>query len=98
MPTSPSLVSVPPEGARAFRTLRYEPCDNGDPEPGFEKVVFYGDKIRNETEVLHASRQLKDGTWTSKLGPDEDIIHQNVNDVADGMYGDVLQFMKRERL
>ncbi|MCG8587287.1 MAG: hypothetical protein MI757_21490 [Pirellulales bacterium] len=43
----------------------------------------------------HAARQLPDGRWTSKLGKAEDIEHDSANDVAGGLYGEVVEFMKR---
>jgi hypothetical protein len=43
----------------------------------------------------HAARQLPDGQWTSKLGKYVDIEHSAPEDVAGGVYGEVMQFMKR---
>ena len=51
----------------------YECCNSDAVEPGFEKVVFYVDEQRGR--VTHAARQLSDGRWTSKLGPQWDINH-----------------------
>ncbi len=76
----------------AFRTIGYAPCPDGTWEPGFEKVAIYAEEFDDPT---HASRQLPDGRWTSKLGPDEDIEHDTADDVAGGLYGEVFQFMRR---
>jgi hypothetical protein len=43
----------------------------------------------------HAARQLPDGTWTSKLGKDVDIEHDYPDDVAGGVYGEVVVLMQR---
>jgi hypothetical protein len=43
----------------------------------------------------HASRQLPSAKWTSKLGGSEDIEHDTPDDVAGGIYGEVVQIMKR---
>jgi hypothetical protein len=90
-------VATPPDDygiealGRAFRALGYEDCAGGDPEPGFEKVALYGSSLL----YTHAARQLPDGKWTSKLGRSEDIEHDTPDDVAGGIYGEVVQFMRR---
>jgi hypothetical protein len=75
----------------AFRSLGYEPCADGSPEPGFEKVALYA----AGAFYTHAARQLPSGKWTSKLGRLEDIEHDQADDVAGGVYGEVLRFMRR---
>ena len=47
------------------------------------------------TYYTHVARQLTNGKWTSKLGRCEDIEHDTPDDVADGVYGEVMQFMQR---
>lgn len=76
---------------RAFEALGYEECPDGSLEPGFEKVALYGGGL----VYTHAARQLPNGKWTSKLGKAEDIDHDTPDDVAGGLYGEVVQFMKR---
>ena len=76
----------------AFRTIGYELCANGVMETGFEKVAIYAEGFVDPT---HASRQLSDGRWTSKIGPDEDIEHDTADDVAGGLYGDIIMYMRR---
>jgi len=76
---------------RAFSALGFEDCERSDLEDGFEKIALYG----NSLYYSHAARQLADGTWTSKLGRTEDIEHETPEDVAGGLYGEVVQFMKR---
>jgi hypothetical protein len=75
-----------------FMTLGYE--NNGmdtNPEPGFEKVALFSDGLY----YTHAARQLASGKWTSKLGKAEDIEHDTPDDLAGGVYGDVVQVMRR---
>ena len=49
----------------------------------------------DDGEYLHAARQLKNGEWTSKLGPDDDICHSSPEAVAEGAYGEALKIMAR---
>jgi hypothetical protein len=77
--------------AAAFRTLGFTPCRDGDPDPRYEKVAIYADA----GGPTHAARQLSDGRWTSKLGDFEDITHQSLHDLEDGVYGNVAMFLCR---
>lgn len=76
---------------QAFQSLGYQECPKADLEPGFEKIALYGSGF----VYTHAARQLPNGKWTSKLGKAEDIEHDTPNDVSGGLYGEVVQFMKR---
>lgn len=76
---------------RAFQSLGYETCEDGNQELGFEKVALYG----SSSFYTHAAKQLPDGRWTSKLGKAEDIEHESPDDVAGGIYGEVVEFLKR---
>jgi len=60
--------------------------------PGFEKVALFAESGLLYT---HAARQLASGRWTSKLGGAEDVEHDRPNDVAGGVYGEVVQIMRR---
>ena len=89
----------PPEVARteslaafvqAFGTLGYEICQDSTLERGWEKVAIYA----LEGTPLHAARQLPNGKWTSKLGPDEDIEHE-LDGLAGTTYGAVAQILRR---
>jgi hypothetical protein len=79
---------------RAFLALGFQVCEDGRPEEGDEKVALYG----NSSFFTPAARQLQDGTWTSKLGRAEDIQHDAPADVAGGVYGEVVRFMRRPSL
>jgi hypothetical protein len=75
-----------------FKSLGYEDCGmHSSLEPGFEKVALFGQSLF----YTHAARQLPNGEWTSKLGKAEDIQHLTPRDVAGGIYGEVVQIMKR---
>lgn len=77
---------------QAFLTMGYADSSmDARSEPGFLKVALYGAGLF----YTHAARQLWDGKWTSKLGEDVDIEHDSPEDVAGGIYGEVLKIMKR---
>jgi len=70
----------------------YADCDLEDGlESGYEKVALYGSGMF----YTHAARQLSTGKWTSKLGREVDIEHDSADDVAGGVYGEVVQIMRR---
>jgi hypothetical protein len=77
---------------QAFRALGFSDCEGEQLEPGFEKVALYGSTLI----YTHIARQLPSGEWTSKLGRSADIEHETPDDVAGGIYGEVVQFMKRQ--
>jgi hypothetical protein len=76
----------------AFLKLGFEVCDSDGVEVGFEKVALYAESGFLYT---HAARQLPDGRWTSKLGRGEDIEHDTPDVLAGGIYGEVVQFVRR---
>ena len=76
----------------AFRTLGYEPCDTEELEQGIEKVAIF---LKPKNVPTHMARQLPDGTWTSKLGDKQDIIHDNLRAVEGRTYGEVKQILCR---
>ncbi|MHC5537560.1 DUF7689 domain-containing protein [Singulisphaera rosea] len=75
----------------AFKSFGFESCDGEESEPGFEKIAIYG----NNLLYTHASRQLPTGKWTSKLGKSADIEHDTPDVVAGGVYGEVVEIMRR---
>jgi hypothetical protein len=61
-----------------YRACGFEPCSDASLEQAYEKVILYGvDKT-----VLHAARQLPDGSWTSKVGDLTDVMHVTPNVVT----------------
>ena len=52
-----------------------------------------------EDEPQHMARQLKDGSWTSKCGGNEDITHFTLDALeSDDLYGSPMLYMKRLRM
>lgn len=76
---------------RLFLELGYVDSDGDDSlEPGVLKVALYGSGF-----LYTPARQLPSGMWTSKLGKGPVIEHDTPEVVAGGLYGDVMQVMKR---
>jgi len=75
----------------AYRTIGYDSCADGMLDPYFEKIVLY---TNNYGGVEHVARQLSDGSWTSKMGDEEDIIHENPQALSGG-YGHPTVYMQR---
>lgn len=75
---------------QAFATLGYATCSDASFEAGWEKVaLFVLDGL-----PTHAARQLPNGRWTSKLGPEEDIEHE-LNGLVGPCYGSVAAILRR---
>ena len=81
----------------AFATLGYEKTDNSDLEDDFEKIAIYARSENGKCEPTHASRQLSNGRWTSKLGNYIDIEHSTPECVNGPVYGQPILFMRRNR-
>ena len=78
---------------RAIESEGFERCGDGEFENGFEKVAIY---VNHLNVPKHAARSLPDGTWTSKMGDDEDIEHSTL-DVLEGRgFGKAKVFLKRK--
>ena len=79
-----------------FESIGFTRCDTFDLEAEFEKVAIFA----NETGPTHASKQLSDGRWSSKLGVFEDIEHELEALTGDEReeYGKVVQILKRTDL
>ena len=73
-----------------FEGLGFERCADASYERGFTKVALY----EKNGNWRHAAVQLEDGTWSSKLGPEEDINHQTPESVTGDSYGDVHCIMR----
>jgi hypothetical protein len=79
-----------PAFVQAFATAGFTPCPDGTFESGWEKVAIYA----TDDGPSHAARQLTNGRWTSKLGPDDDIEH-SLEGLRSNAYGSVVQFLRR---
>jgi len=75
----------------ALETLGFTTCATSELEPGLEKIALYS----IENIPTHMARQLSSGWWTSKLGPNFDIEHSNLEVVAGGVYGNPVAFLSR---
>lgn len=85
-PCISSLVEV-------FIGLGYELCDDPSYEIGYQKIALY----EKDGKWKHAALQRPDGTWSSKLGPDEDIYHQTPGSLTGNSYGQIHCIMRRAR-
>ena len=74
-----------------FTGLGISVCSTDEKEPGYDKVALYARHGR----WTHAARQLEDGQWTSKLGPDEDVTHSSPKSLTGELYGEVHCIMRR---
>jgi len=80
-----------PAFIEAYATIGYKVCADGSLDPSCEKIVLYTNDFGG---VEHVARQLSDGRWTSKIGNEEDIIHENPQSLKGG-YGEPTVFMQR---
>jgi hypothetical protein len=77
--------------AKAYETLGFEMCEDGNLEDGFVKLAIY---VTLDGRPQHVARQLPSGLWTSKLGRLEDIEHE-LEGLNGLLYGTVRQFLRR---
>ena len=75
----------------AFKTLKYEKCQNGDLEKGYEKIAIFA--LNNIP--THAARQLPNGNWTHKMGPGVDL-ESSLSAVEGRVYGIAVRYMRRK--
>jgi len=85
-PTVDALVQV-------FQAEGFQLSDNPALEVRFEKVAIYG----RGHEYTHAARQLPDGTWTSKIGFLQDIVHATLDVLMSKEYGSVVRILKKPK-
>ena len=74
-----------------FAGLKYEQCDDGNFEEGYEKVALYENNGRFE----HAALQTPSGRWRSKMGRGPLIEHLSPESLSDGEYGSPSIYMRR---
>jgi len=78
-----------------FKALGYEerPANDTAFDIKYDKLALYakGDLRK------HAARQLESGKWTSKLGEDEDIEHDNPDCLCGTKYGNIFCVMRKLR-
>jgi len=73
-----------------FEDIGYEVCTDDSSEEGFQKIAIFA----KAGKPTHASRQMSDGMWTSKLGDEHDVSH-TLQSMADGFYGNVAILMRK---
>jgi hypothetical protein len=74
----------------AYASIGYKVCPDGSAEADFEKIALY--TVNGIPK--HAARQLLDGSWSSKLGPLDDIAH-TLEGIESPQYGTATVFMRR---
>ncbi|MDE3259213.1 MAG: hypothetical protein OYM47_15385 [Gemmatimonadota bacterium] len=74
-----------------FAGLDYEQCDDSKAEIGYEKVALY--EIQGRFQ--HASLQMPNGRWRSKMGPGPVIEHFNPESLSGEVYGNPTIYMRR---
>ena len=82
---------------RAYGTLGFKLCFDGNLEEGIEKIAILGKGEPGSEVPTHAALQLQSGLWTSKLGVFEDINHAAVEAVSGPAYGRVICYLSRPR-
>lgn len=79
-----------------YESLGFQKCESRDLEDGIEKIAIF----EQYGEFSHVCAQLENGSWASKLGEWEDIIHLTL-EALEGKgqycYGEVKTIMKRPR-
>lgn len=75
----------------AFGLLGYTETTDATAEADKQKVAIFVDQYGKPT---HAARQLSNGQWTSKLGPQVDIAHE-LTALEGGSYGTVAVLLAR---
>jgi hypothetical protein len=78
-----------------YKSYGYAPCADGALQHDVEKVVIYENASGG---CDHVARQLPDGRWTSKIGPDEDIAHETPESLTSNSYGRPAHFMARRKV
>jgi hypothetical protein len=76
---------------QAFESEGFAVCSSSALEAGLEKIALYA----LGTEPVHAARQLPTGSWTSKIGLVEDIVHETLEALEGDDYGRVALVMQR---
>ena len=66
-----------------FESYGFRAADNELVEPGYTKIAIY---VKDD-EFRHVARQTADGRWSSKIGKQEDIIHELRALESGGPYG-----------
>lgn len=74
----------------ALNLLGYVQCGDASLDPAVDKITLYAIDGR----VKHASRQMPNGRWRSKMGKAEDIEHE-LDAVEGPLYGQIAVVLGR---
>lgn len=66
-------------------------CPSDDTDTNCTRIALYS----KDGDCTHASRQLPNGRWTSKLGFWHDIQHSNPEALEGEIYGSIYCYMKK---
>lgn len=78
---------------KAYETVEYIICDDGNHEDGYVKIALFVDAQNIST---HAARLQPSGKWTSKCGVLEDIEHELTEVCGPPLsYGNIACYMKK---
>ena len=75
----------------AFAGMGYELCDHSDTEDGYQRVALY----EVDGEMKHATVQMPNGRWRSKMGQGPVIEHRDPESLSRGPYGRATVFMRK---
>lgn len=89
-PSAPRIMTLDAY-IKAFESVGYKLCQDGNYQHGFIKIAIFVD---NNHIPTHAARQLPNGKWTSKCGTLEDIEH-DLTGLCGQWYGNVCCYMKK---
>jgi hypothetical protein len=81
---------------KAFNTIGYVECNDGDYVEGIERIALYTHDGTRGGRPKHAAKQIDSMLWASKLGNSYDIKHHRVA-VSGGLYGRIAAYMSREK-
>ena len=74
-----------------FNGLGFQECEDDSVEPGYQKIALYEDQGAWE----HASVQMPNGAWRSKMGEGPVIEHRSPSSLSGGPYGNATVYMRR---
>lgn len=77
-----------------FKDKGYEKCKSDCFEDGYRKIALYVKE--NTNDCTHASKQLSNGFWSSKIGKFHDIQHGTPYSIEGKKYGVVYCIMKKK--
>ena len=78
-----------------FEVLGYKKCDDPKPEAGYIKIAIFIHIA--DGKPTHVARQLSNGKWTSKMGPQHDIEHDQPDLLCGSEYGNIASYMRKRQ-